>query len=246
MIKFSRLAVAAAAALSLQAHALVIDDFTVSQPSAQDSVIGGGGQWTNSTAGNQPSIIGGQRDVFVERVGGVSPSGDGRIFASVPGDGFFRLSQDSDVAGRAILRWDGANTGEDINTSGLGGQNLAAAGNVFIFDFKSDTSNPLAPYDIRIDVYDMQGDLATVEFTTEDTFGTLAPGFFAYDEFTLLGAFSWSDVGAIEVSFNTQPTAAIDVDITIGKVSVVPEPGSIALAGLALLGLGAAGRFRKS
>ena len=64
-----------------------------------------------------------------------------------------------------------------------------------------------------------------------NTFGTLAPGSFAYDEFTLLGDFSWSDVGAIEVSVqHSTESAAIDVDITIGKISVVPEPGSIALA----------------
>ena len=114
MSKFSRLVVAAAAALSFQAHAdLLIDDFTISQATAISSVDGAG-VWTHSTSGNNANILGGQRDLFAQRDSG--PDADSTIKTSA-GGGALRFSQDSDTRGTGIVRWDGDNTGAAISTA---------------------------------------------------------------------------------------------------------------------------------
>ena len=238
MSKFSRLVVAAAAALSFQAHAdLLIDDFTISQATAISSVDGAG-VWTHSTSGNNANILGGQRDLFAQRDSG--PDADSTIKTSA-GGGAVRFSQDSDTRGTGIVRWDGDNTGAAIDTDGLGGKNLLAAGSQFNFLFKSDASNPFSPFLITIDAWDMSGKLATVTFETENTIGTMQPGFVNFNEFTTPVGFAWDNIGALQVTFNVNDPSAIDVDITLGR-TVVPEPASLALAGLALLGVGAARR----
>jgi hypothetical protein len=59
-----------------------------------------------------------------------------------------------------------------------------------------------------------------------------------------LGAINFSQIGAFQFEFTNPST--ISVDFAIGTIETIPEPGSLALAGIALLGVALAGRRRKS
>jgi hypothetical protein len=252
MNKFLKCAVAAAAVVgSVQVHAdLVIDTFKVG---AQDVSSFGGVAYSSSGVFTNADILGTQRDIIIERT--ITPDSGSRVRAAVDTTNErFTFSQDVGTAGYATLRYDGAGTvaTDAINTAGLGSICVSCSAGGFSFKFGSDSNYPFAgdPFDITIEVWGAGG--AAFNSFTETVPGTggasnLVNGFVLLTEAAWTNAgFDWSDVSAMQITFNTGTPRAVEVDFAFTAPIGIPEPAGLALAGLALLGAGVARRTRKS
>lgn len=249
-MKFNKSLAAIAAAAALLAAplasqaGLVIDDFSIGQAELEDQTTGAlpavtsdyGTDLANgigsSQAGATANIIGGERDMMVYKHTGES---NRHVTAEVDAlTDAFVYSADSNVRGFAVLRWDGINAYNNaIDIDGLGGIDLSATGVAISVDSDADQA-----YQLTFQVWTDTGGGYVLSELTKNIAAGVQDVFLLFSDFT--GA-NFADVGAMQMIVNTgAATARLDVDLQI--VGTVAEPGSIALAGLALLGLAAARR----
>jgi hypothetical protein len=254
MNKFSKLAAAAALAVAgvgAQA-AFVIDDFSINQPQLLDNTIGPvpastllygtnlAGGVGSSVIGPAANIIGGQRDLMVYKTG-QDGTGAPRNVEGVVDGGLFTFSSPSQTRGFAVLRWDGLNTYDNpIDTSGLGGLDLSLLGLGIRISSEADL-----PYQIVLQAWTetTPGNWTVSEITKSAPGGQVKTDLnFMFSDFA--GA-NFASLGALQLIVNLDgATTALDVDIEI-IANTVPEPGTLALVGATLLGLGAARRRAK-
>ncbi len=239
---------------AMHAHAtLVIDKFNVGKAAGDQFVASEGSiEYSTSDLTTNANILGGQRDIIIERT--ISGGTGTRVSALVnTTSNLFTFSQDTLTAGYSILRYDGALTTatDAIDTGGLGTVCVSCEAVGFLFQFGSDSPfpNPSVndPFAIKIEVWGAGG--AAFNSFTEIVPGTggasnLQPGFVLLNEAAWTNpGFDWSDVSALQITFNSGSPRAVEVDFAFtAPEGAVPEPGSIALAGLALLGVAAARR----
>jgi hypothetical protein len=241
MNKFSKLAAAAALAVAgvgAQA-AFVIDDFSTSQALIRDTTTDGNAVWATQSCG--AGIIGGCRDLYVTKTGNSLDDAIGLGVSAFVSGGRLGYSQDTGQAGIGVVRWDGANAAPAIDTAGLGGLDLTAG---MVVGIRVEVLSADLGFPMTFQAWlDGNNDNVFSMFTSTAT-ASSGPGIydFLFTGFTggPVADLDFSRVGAIQLVLNNG--SINDIDIQIDIIQSIPEPGTLALVGATLLGLGAARR----
>lgn len=239
-----------------------VEDVTVGGATCADGTATGGGCFD---AYSGAGILGGERDLYVEVI--TAPSGAPRS-TMYAGGGLLDFSNAGSTNGRGVIQWDGADNSANLNKTGLQSANLInQAGCPTPLGCDRFVASVLLAdlgFGYSITVFDMDGDSSRLSANTQFPIAALTSADYLFSWFNLAngphlidglsfdilhgvlggtsGAIDFTKIGALQFDINTTGTVAVDLQLASITKTGLPEPGSLALVGLALLGVGAARR----
>lgn len=204
--------------------------------------------------------LGGYREVYLQKTAGqFTPGGvaiesglSATTSAGTNGSGRFSFSTGTDNAAYSVIRWDGAqevanDCTNDTTANGpcatgydwlqLGAftkiANLRDFGNAFAVTYTADLQ-----FEFMIQAWDTDGDFVSQTFSAAA--GTNQQLIISFDDFITVDV-DETNIAGVQVVIN--PAGKLALDVNFATTGELPEPSTLMLAGLALLGAGAK-RFR--